>query len=177
MQSLVHVPDHSEQKPSLTQDRLKRAVSYDPEIGKFTRLERAPKSPAGNEAGYLRPDGYRAIRIDSQKYLAHRLAWLYVHGEWPTECIDHIDRNRSNNRIANLRHVSKQEVNFDLQSRQGSSSRFVGVKFRKDRQRWTARITVDGKHHNLGCFASEEEAYAAYLAAKPKFHVYRERRA
>ncbi|MGK6313729.1 HNH endonuclease signature motif containing protein [Neorhizobium sp. DT-125] len=161
----------------LTAARLREVVHYDPSTGIFTRIEAGPRSPAGSEPGYLRGDGYRAIRIDSVKYLAHRLAWLYVFGEWPGEWLDHIDRDRGNNRIANLRDVSPRENNFNLPSRPGSSSRFVGVKFRKDRNRWTARISVNGKQINLGCFATEEEANAAYLRAKPHYHHYSNYRA
>ncbi|MEI5680503.1 MULTISPECIES: HNH endonuclease [unclassified Mesorhizobium] len=154
----------------LTLERLKQVVHYDRETGIFTRLEDHWRSPAGLEAGYLRPDGYRTITVDGERHLGHRLAWFYVTGAWPADQIDHMDRNRGNNRFANLREVTIAENGLNRSSRAGSSSRYPGVKFRKDRGRWTARISLNFKHYNLGCFDTEEQAYAAYRAAKINLH-------
>ena len=84
----------------LTQDRLKEVIRYDPESGILSwKKKTANCTKVGAEAGCLNPNGYREIKIDGTSYKSHRLAWLYVHGYFPEKFIDHIDRNRSNNRI------------------------------------------------------------------------------
>jgi hypothetical protein len=95
---------------TLTAERLREILGYDPETGLFTRLVRTGRIRAGEVAGTAHSRGYRSIVIDGRVYLSHRLAWLYVHGEWPPEQIDHINRNRADNRLVNLR-AAKQSQN------------------------------------------------------------------
>jgi len=88
----------------LKHEELKSILSYDLQTGEFVWAEDVnPRAMKGYRAGTLRPDGYVQIRINGKLYLAHRLAWFYVYGEWPSCEIDHISRNRSDNRITNLR--------------------------------------------------------------------------
>lgn len=86
----------------LTVERLRELLDYDPETGVFRWKEPRRKCRVGEVAGSLRKDGYVKIQVDGRFYQAHRLAWLCVYGVWPS-AIDHIDGNRANNAIANLR--------------------------------------------------------------------------
>ena len=87
----------------LTAERLRERLRYDAETGAFTRRVGSGHARAGEMAGTVHSTGYVRITIDGGKYTAHHLAWLYVHGVWPSDQIEHIHRNRSDNRIANLR--------------------------------------------------------------------------
>jgi hypothetical protein len=94
----------------LTQDRLKEMLRYNPCTGLFYwRPGRPrPRIPVGKQAGWLTNDGYIQIGIDKKTYYAHVLAWLYTYGEWP-RTIDHLDENKSNNRVLNLLNVTQAE--------------------------------------------------------------------
>jgi hypothetical protein len=111
----------------------------------------------GIRAGF---HGYAYIGIEGHNHLAHRLAWLYVHGEWPTE-IDHIDRNRMNNAISNLRSVSKAENRHNVPTLKGYQQRG---------RRYWARITAFGERRSLGVFDTPEAATEAYRRAKLELH-------
>lgn len=152
---------------------VRELFHYDPETGVFTRLvtRQGLGARAGDVAGTLKPSGYLTIWICGANHMAHRLAWLYVHGKWPAHEIDHIDGNRANNAIANLRDVTRSVNHENLRSaRSDSAHGFLGVSpFRK--KWWKARITVNGKFQHLGTFRTPEEAHAAYLEAKRRLHV------
>lgn len=156
----------------LTADRLKVLVNYDAESGVFTRLVSTRNATAGKQTtGTMRPDGYLVLNVDGKQYLCHRLAWLYMHGEWPLEHTDHIDGNRTNNRIANLRAASAAENGRNRtrsQAKNTSGSR--GVYWSSIRRKWIAQICVDRKVINLGGFAEKEAAVAARQAAETTFH-------
>lgn len=92
----------------ITADRVRELLDYCPETGEFRNRISRRASPAGKLVGTMLPIGYLQIKIDRKCYYCHRLAWLYVHGVWPLE-IDHIDHDRSNNRIANLRSVTHRQ--------------------------------------------------------------------
>ena len=90
---------------SLTAERLREVMSYDPETGVLTwrkKTGRKGRVVVGRAAGNYDPDGYICVRIDRKNYKAHRLAWLYVYGTWPDNRIDHIDGIKDNNAITNL---------------------------------------------------------------------------
>jgi hypothetical protein len=110
--------------------------------------------------------------VDWRKHLAHRLAWLYVHGVWPTHQIDHINGDHSDNRIANLRDVPPRLNKENLRKAQRNNR--VGVLGVRaligGAPRWTAGICVDGERRYLGTFYSLDEAQAAYLKAKRALH-------
>src|ERR1700674_1345685 len=89
-------------------ERLRAVLLYDPETGVFTRRINRGKWKAGAQVGWLRPDGYIGIGLDYHEYLAHRLAWLYVTGEWPID-VDHENTCRSDNRWDNLREASRSQ--------------------------------------------------------------------
>lgn len=145
----------------LTQDRLKELMHYDADTGVFTRN--------GKVTGTARTDGYKKLTVNGQQFYAHRLAWLYVHGVLPT-FIDHIDRNRSNNKIANLRAVSRSENQQNRVKQRNNTSGYKGVIYFKRTGRWRANIWVGNVNHHIGYFGTAEEANAAYQSAATIFH-------
>jgi hypothetical protein len=157
----------------LTAERLREVLSYDQETGIFTRLVSATnRVNVGDVAGYVHQSGYRLIRVDSGRYLAHRLAWLYVYGAFPADGMDHINGDRADNRICNLREATDAENNQNKISERSGTSKYLGVSWSKRDNKWRATIHVNRKQHYLGQFATEEEACAAYCAAKSELHTF-----
>lgn len=166
----------------LNAEILRGLLHYSPENGEFTWLERAHDTfpdlqsaktwntrYAGKIAGSCKPSGYVGIRLVGRVWYAHRLAWLYMTGEWPLADIDHKDRVRNNNRWENLRIASPSQNQYNRID-QVPSSGYRGVTFHKQSGRWRARIKANGRCHSLGYFDSAEAAGAAYAAAVPAFH-------
>ena len=155
----------------LTIEQLKNALNYDANTGVFiwkTRPSKAVK--VGDVAGCVEKRiGYVTIGIAKRIYKAHRLAWLYAYGEWPKGLIDHINGNKADNRIANLRDVfaDGNSQNIRKPNRRNKSG-FMGVIFFQ--KKWRASITVSGKTKWLGDYATPEEAHQVYLVAKRKYH-------
>lgn len=152
---------------TLTQKQLKELLVYDPATGVFTWRVSRRACTAGSIAGSDK-DGYRRIGISNHMYHAHRLAWLYTHGAWPEQQIDHINGIGSDNRIENLREASPSE---NMQNRRGNtnnSSGYAGVT--RSRGGWQAQIMSGGVSYFLGRFNDPEAAHAEYLAAKAKLH-------
>ena len=134
----------------LTAERLRELLAYDASTGIFTWRKSKGAARAGNTAGTPHSRGYWTITIDGNGHLAHRLAWLYVHGKWPERALDHINRLRSDCRIANLREVSGSQNAQNKSQQSNNTSGYMGVTWCKSSNRWVARITVDGKRINLG---------------------------
>ena len=156
----------------MNQERLKELLHYCPETGVFTWTAKKRGVTLDSVAGYVGRYGYWKITLDKKRYAAHRLAWLYVHGQWPDDCIDHINRVRTDNRIANLRlatHAQNRQ-NLSLNARNKSGVR--GVSFDAVNQKWRASISVNGKAKNLGRFTTKAEAAAAYKVAAAKYHTH-----
>jgi hypothetical protein len=122
-------------------------------------------------AGWTARRGIRFIEIDQRNYKAHRLAWLYVHGVWPTGEIDHRNGDPRDNRIANLRDVTH-AVNLQnlTKPRAGCKSGMLGAQWDASRQKWKASIRTQGASKHLGRFDTPEEAHEAYKNAKRKLH-------
>jgi hypothetical protein len=159
-------------KSYLTQEELKLLLDYSPETGHFSwRGNRRGVAP-WRKTGNIRPDGYLRICVNRVSYLGHRLAWLYVTGEWPQFDIDHIDGNPLNNAFANLRDVavSSNVQNIKKATQRNSSSKLLGVSYHNRDKLWRARIMVKGKNVTLGYFKDKEKAHEAYLEAKRKLH-------
>jgi hypothetical protein len=149
---------------------LKTRLCYDPQTGKFTWLVRVnSKVPSGSIAGNIMSTGYLHITIKGKKILAHRLAWFYTYGVWPTNQIDHINGKKLDNRINNLRDVSASE-NLSNRHKTGGKNPYIGVSRIKDTLLWQAHIGFDGKQKNLGRFKTAELAQIAYLDAKKIYH-------
>lgn len=154
----------------LTQARLKEVLNYDPEVGIFTwKVRPCTNVHIGDIAG-ANTQGYRQIRIDKRLYRSPRLAWLYVHGVWPTGQIDHRDRDRANNKIDNLRDVTQAVNQHNSGVRVDSKSGLTGVTWSKKAGMWRSRINANNTPFFLGYFNTPELASAAYQAAKLIYH-------
>jgi HNH endonuclease len=153
----------------ITAERLRELLRYDPDTGEFYWLRGRGRIKAGRRAGcIMRPKGYRAICIDTKHYLAHRLAWLYVYGEWPSGDLDHRDIDPDNNRIENLR-VAERWQNQANRRQKANRTGFPGIQKVDGCELWSALIHMNGKRHYLGCFKSPEDASDAYHQAYRKY--------
>lgn len=149
--------------------RVRALLIYDPQSGIFRwRVNRTGTARAGTIAGALDTDGYRQIRIDGVLYLAHRLAWLYVHGRWPRGDLDHRDLDRDHNAIDNLRPCNQSENNANTRVRSDNVLGRKGVTYDPQRKRYRARIRKRGRLYHLGWFKRIEDAAAAYATAAVK---------
>lgn len=151
--------------------RLHQLFTYSPETGEFRVKEVRRGSPAkvGDLCGTVRPDGYLVIRVDGKAYLSHRLAWLYMTGDWPAQEVDHKDRVRSNNAWSNLRASSStlNKVNRITRKRKYHD---LPKSVIPKRGRFQSKVTVGGKTKSLGVYDTPEEAHAAYLSmARSKY--------
>lgn len=122
------------------------------------------RTAANQPAGGIDGKGYVRIGIDGGQYRAHRLAWLYVHGVWPKSQIDHINRNRRDNRICNLREATGTQNNGNMPAR-NVSSKYKGVGWHKETRKWRAFIRIKGKAIHLGVYNYEFDAHEAYMSA------------
>lgn len=161
----------------LTVARLREILNYDPETGVFTRRTGGQgfRCEAGRVAGSPHSAGYINISVLGKRRLAHRLAWFYVHGQWPVGDIDHIDGDRSNNRIANLRSVNRSgNLQNQRAAKPHNKTGFLGVRLdtrlKTSERKYVASIVVDGRQHRIGSYYTPEDAHAAYLEAKRKHH-------
>lgn len=155
-------------KTSLTQisspitiEQLRKILQYDADTGLFTWIEpRQPTTKIGDLAGSIENTGYISIRLGGTSYLAHRLAWFYCFGEWPTAYIDHIDRDKTNNALDNLREASAHENQRNRGINKNNTSGYIGVY--KHRNKWAAEIIIEGVKKYLGTFDTPEQAHLAY---------------
>lgn len=145
---------------------VQQALEYDPVSGTFTwRSKRSNRVPAGARAGSVDAGGYLIIRISGANYKAHRLAWLQVNGEWPSGQLDHINGDKTDNRIANLRIATPAENAANRPRRSNGRSGFKGVSWCNRTGKWLASIRSDGRNRHLGYFTDPAEAHAVYAAA------------
>lgn len=154
----------------LRAEYLRKILYYDPETGMFTWRVPTCRIRIGDVAGsYDKSTGYLKIGITLDgklcKFYAHRLAWLYVYGVWPAGGLDHIDRNRINNEIINLREATQGENNINQKKRTNCSSIYIGVSWYKSSNRWVSEIKTDGKRNIIGYFKDEKDAAIAYNLA------------
>lgn len=155
---------------TIAHERLLELLSYDAETGEFSCAKARGPLKVGDQVGTVSKAGYVQIQIDGAIFYAHRLAWLYVYGSWPANTIDHINGQRSDNRIANLRDVTG-GVNAQNQRRPRADNRsgYLGVSLHSD-GKWQARIKVGNTYKSLGLHATKEKARDAYINAKREFH-------
>lgn len=163
-------------KPSISFARLRELLHYDPTSGIFIRIKygRGEGGFYGKVAGTVvsrKGCFYLVINVDYKLYYAHRLAFFWMTGIWPSEKIDHRDGDGTNNRWKNLRDKS-QRVNCENKrhARKGNVSRLLGVSRTTDGKAWRARIGVGYKSIYLGRFSSKRKAHHAYVVAKRKLH-------
>lgn len=147
----------------LTQARLCELFYYDPDTGIFTRKLDRQCVKKGQIAGSPNEFGYLKIGIGKKVYSAHRLAWVYLYGEIPEGVeIDHVNRNKSDNRIANLRLVTHQQNMENQKTHVTNKSGYKGVSWWAPTQKWKAQIGHQGKKYHIGLYQTKEEAKAAY---------------
>lgn len=148
--------------------RLKELVEYNPETGVFTNRIHSRNRTKGRTLGCRTKAGYLHAKIDGKIYKLHRLAWFYVHGYWPPETVDHINQDKTDNRIANLRLATWGE---NTRYRKLSSSRegYRGVRSARN-GKFEARIMTENIRESLGYFDTAEEAAKAYSEAAKKYH-------
>jgi hypothetical protein len=148
------------QDETLTADRLREVLHYDPKTGQWTRKidVRKGRFPAGSKAGTRDPRGYWFIWIDGICYSAHRLAFFYMTGEWPKGDIDHIDTDKSNCRWSNLREANKSLNNANAPLRKDNTSGFKGVTWAKNVNKWAVQLVAKGKKYPVKYFENIEDA-------------------
>lgn len=146
---------------TLTDDRLKSIMDYDQETGIFTSKVSRSNIKIGDTIGSPNK-GYLDASVDGVRYKMHRLAWLYVYGEYPSEYIDHINGNKTDNRICNLREATNQQNQYNVGLSTQNTSGYKGVYLHKPTGKWRARIRIDKKQKDLGSFSTPQEAYSAY---------------
>lgn len=171
---------------TMTQAQLKERLHYDPETGIFTWKERprndfaSPESfPtwnkrfAGKPAGSISNRGYYRIKFWGVPYMSHRLAWLYVHGEWPENEIDHINGVKTDNRISNLREADRLINLANMPVYKNSLTGIHGVSWSKTKGKWQANVYRNKVSYYLGVFDDYFEACCARKSAENRldFHV------
>lgn len=149
----------------ITQKELKSLLLYDASTGEFFNLTNRYHAKKGQVAGYTNNTGYTSIAIKRKQYLAHRLAWLYVYGGWPDQ-IDHINHNRKDNRISNLRNVNHQENAKNRSAGKNNSSGITGVDWRTRDKEWRARIKFNRRLIHLGTSKDKFEAICLRKSAE-----------
>ena len=153
-----------------TIERVREVLSYDPDTGVFIwRMDRGRTARAGHKAGWVNQDGYIRIETLGAAMMAHRLAWFVTYGMWPKEELDHINCNRADNRLVNLREATRAENTRNARTPVRNTSGFKGVSFHKRMGKWQAQIQ-NGKVIFLGYYDSPEEAHQAYVMAASRFH-------
>ena len=159
----------NEKETALSLQRLTDLLFYDSDTGEFLyRVYRGRRAHKGQVAGYIRKNGYRFIMIDGWQYLAHRLAWFFVTGFWPLNQIDHVNRDKADNRFANLREATGSD-NQANRAAYGASG-LKGVSFHKRQHVWRASDGRNGKKITIGSYATAQEAYGAYLVVARQLH-------
>lgn len=142
----------------MTLNELKQTLSYNPNTGQFNWIGRR----GGKVAGTVRKDGYKSVVINYEQHLLHRLAWLYMTGSWPTEFVDHIDGNPSNNSWDNLREATRAQNYINTPSRQHSK---LGIKHIAE---WTN--TQDTEYYRL-CIVRNKTKIVNKLYPKKKYNL------
>jgi hypothetical protein len=153
-------------------DRIREVLDYSPETGLFIwKPNQKNKKLIGKAAGTITQFGYIRICIDGKRYMAHRLAWYITYGHFDSGEIDHINHIKTDNRIANLRLVSKsvnQQNKFLPNS--NSSTGILGVSYKTRSDKYIVTICIDGKNRYAGSYRNVRDAEQAYLFAKMQFH-------
>lgn len=149
-----------------TAERVRELLDYDADTGRLSW--KTTHRLAGRDVGSsLLKDGYRRVSIDDSSWAQHRIIWLYVHGYWPTTEIDHVNCDRLDNRIDNLRLANRSQNASNARKAKNNTSGYKGVNLHKHhgRYRWRASISIDGKQKTLGHRDDPLEAYKLYCDA------------
>ena len=151
----------------MTQEELKKRLAYEKNTGLFKWRYTKGRCKEGKIAGCL-SKGYIIIGLNGKNFQAHRLAWLYEHGEFPKGIIDHINRIKNDNTITNLRDTNFFVNNSNIGIQKSNNSGVTGVSFQKNRKTWQAQIRINGVRKHLGNFKSKEAAIDARQSAERK---------
>jgi len=156
----------------LTATRLREIIKYDEETGAMTwRVSVARRIRPGDACGGVpNSTGALSVRIRGYSYKLHRLAWLYSYGQWPDDHIDHIDGNRLNNRLSNLREATHAENQRNIGLKRNNKSGFKGVYWNKTVEKWHAQINWNGKRIHLGFFEKAKDAGLAHANKAAELH-------
>ena len=147
----------------LTQAELKTHVHYDELTGLFTWINPTGKrAKPGEKLGNKMKIGYMECQILGKRYYLHRLAWLYIHGEMTDKHIDHINGDKIDNRIRNLRECNRSQNLQNTNKRSDNTSGYKGVSWSKQMKKWGVRACINGKYKHLGLFQDIEEARQCY---------------
>ena len=153
----------------LTAVRVRELLHYNSETGIFTwKVGGGGWRRIGAQAGNLNNRGYLRIKIDGRDYAAHRLAWLYAHGEWPKGHLDHVNRVKADNRMSNLRLATRSQNRMNAVGK--SSTGFKGVYWNKSAGKFLVKLQVNGKQIYRGLFTTAEKAHKAYCAVAKHYH-------
>lgn len=156
---------------ALTAERLRERLDYDPDNGVFTWRFTRGRAKEGAVAGCICPTyGYRMIGLDGVVYRAARLAWLYMHGEWPPDEIDHCNHNRADDSWTNLRNANRTQQQANRGRQKNNTSGFKGVTFHAETGKWRARVVAGRRTTSLGLHETAEQAHQAYVRAAHRIH-------
>lgn len=155
---------------ALTAERLREVLNFDPQTGVFTRRTKTTRSPVGEVVGSMHHKGYLRMSVDGRIYWAHRLAWLHEKGEWPNGALDHINRIRTDNRIANLREASSAENNCNVTIPKTNTSGVKGVSWNEECRKWRVKVVMNRKPYYGGMFSCIEDANQVVTALRAKLH-------
>jgi hypothetical protein len=142
----------------ITAERVRELLHYDPETGVFARRVSVSGRRRAGGVGSIERDGYIRITICRHRFPAHRLAWFYQTGEWPGADIDHVNGDRADNRLCNLREATRSRNCMNARMPANNTSGFKGVIWDRYKRKWRADIKLNGKNKTLGLFASPERA-------------------
>jgi len=152
----------------LTQKRLKGLLRYDPDTGLFSWAKGRSGCKKGQVVGYTNGRGWLRVKLDGKHYKLHRLAFLYMEGEFPSEEVDHANGVKNDNRWCNLRKATRSQNMANRKSGGNSVTGYRGVL--PSGGRFWAQITKDGKRVHLGMYDSPEKAYKAYCKAAKELY-------
>ncbi|KPL67383.1 hypothetical protein SZ64_04250 [Erythrobacter sp. SG61-1L] len=154
---------------------MQALLDYDPSTGALTWRARGGKFSsrwnaryAGRQAGTKTPEGYVVVKINDRNHGAHRVIWALIHGCWP-DCIDHINGDGTDNRLSNLRAVSRAINQRNQKRHRSNTSGRTGVHWLASHEKWIAHIKIDGRSIHLGRFDDKDSAIEARIVAEEKF--------
>lgn len=153
----------------ITAERVRQLLVYDPATGEFRARIARGKVRVGDLVGWYRKGGYHMMCLDWRIYRSHRIAWLYVHGKWPSQDLDHKDGNPGNNCIENLREATDSQNLGNMKKPITNKSGRKGVSWHKLAGKWQVHIRVDGDNKYLGLYTNLDEAHAVYARAASQF--------
>ena len=159
-------------RKTLTIELLRARLIYDPKTGMFTRRTTVCGHLAGSKVGHVSENkwGYLYIGLCGRDYSAGRLAWFYVHGVWPKKEIDHINLDKLDNRLSNLREASNAENARNKPTYKNNKSGFPGVYWHKTKRKWVSCLGHAGRLIEIGLFNEPLAAYKARCELAKKLH-------